>query len=67
MTETKYYFVSFVYGASEKKFYNGLLNIHPLEWQADANDSYPDQYVLMHWQEISREEFDTFYRNGVWL
>lgn len=52
-----FYFISFMYGASEKVMCNTVTNVHPLTWQVDANKSYPGQYVLVSWQQISEEEF----------
>jgi len=54
----KYYFISFIYGASEKTLENNVINEHPLEWQKSANKSYPGQYILKDWKEITKEEYE---------
>jgi hypothetical protein len=56
--DVKYYFVSFMYGASEKIPSNAVLHTHPIDWQMHCSKSYPGQYVLLHWQEITKEEYD---------
>jgi len=52
-----YYFISFMYGASEKTLENAVIDEHPLEWQKYSNKSYPGQYKLKDWEEISKEEY----------
>lgn len=54
----KYYFVSFMYGASEKQASNAVLHCHPIDWQIECEKVYPGQYVLMSWQEITKDEYD---------
>ena len=56
--QVKYYFVSFMYGASKKIPSNAVLHCHPIDWQIRCEKSHPGQYVLMHWQEITKEEYD---------
>lgn len=56
----KYYFISFMYGASEKTLENTAIDEHPLEWQKYVNKSYPGQYKLMDWKEITREECEVY-------
>lgn len=56
----KYYFISYMYGASEKKLENMVTDQHPLEWQKRVNDRYPGQYKLQSWQEITKEEYETY-------
>jgi len=53
----KYYFITFMYGASEKTLENKVIDEHPLEWEKYANKSYPGQYKLKDWKEISKEEY----------
>lgn len=54
MDEKRYYFITFWYGASEKTMENGVIDVHPLEWQ---NKRPRDQYVLNGWQEIYEDEY----------
>lgn len=56
----KYYFIRFMYGASEKLSYNDAIDHHPFEWQKHGNKSYPGQYILKDWKEISKEEYEAF-------
>lgn len=53
----KYYFITFMYGASEKTLQNMTIERHPLEWQKSCNKFYPGQYVLTDWKEISELEY----------
>lgn len=50
----RYFFITFYYGASEKTFENGVIEVTPLEWQKQRPR---DQYVLNSWQEISEAEY----------
>jgi hypothetical protein len=59
-----YYFISFMYGASEKVLQNDVIKESPLEWQKYANKMHSGQYVLKNWKEISREEYESF-KKGV--
>lgn len=54
----EYYFVVFMYGASEKELKNGVINRHPLQWQKECNASYPGQYILKDWKQITREHYE---------
>lgn len=56
----KYYFITFLYGASDKTFQNNVIDEHPLEWQKYTNKSYPTQYVLQSWREITKNEYEMF-------
>lgn len=58
--ESKYYFITFMYGASQKTLENDVIIDHPSKWQKEANKSYPGQYVLKDWKEITKEEYDKF-------
>lgn len=57
---TRYYFISFMYGESEKTLCNDVINENPSEWQKYANKSHPGQYVLTDWREITKAEYDAF-------
>lgn len=56
----KYYFISFMYGASEKRECNSLIDRHPLLWQRVCNEIYPGQYVLTNWKEVSEKDYVIF-------
>jgi len=56
----KYYFITFMYGASEKTLENMVIDEHPLEWQKYANKSHRGQYILKDWKEITEEEYKKF-------
>lgn len=56
----KYYFISFMYGASEKKLENAVIDHHPFEWQRYSNKSYRGQYILINWKEITMEEYQEY-------
>jgi hypothetical protein len=51
----KYYFVSFMEGSLAS---NAVLHCHPIDWQIACSKSHPGQYVLLHWQEITKDEYD---------
>lgn len=53
----KFYFITFMYGASEKTVSHTVISEHPFDWQKGANRSYPGQYVLLNWKVISEEEY----------
>jgi hypothetical protein len=53
-----YYFVSFMYGASEKVIQNDVIDEHPLTWQRYANKMHPNQYVLISWHEVGKQDYD---------
>jgi hypothetical protein len=59
----KYYFISFMYGASEKELVNGITNEHPIEWQIECDRLYPGQYRLISWNEITKAEFEKYYEH----
>ncbi|MER2061454.1 MAG: hypothetical protein ABS894_00835 [Aerococcus urinaeequi] len=58
--EKNYYFVSYMYGSSQKTHENGLIEEHPLHWQATCEKNYPGQYVLKGWKEITKKEYETY-------
>jgi hypothetical protein len=55
-----YYFIIFMYGASEKTIQNDVTDEHPFEWEKSSNKLYPKQYKLIDWREISKEEYETY-------
>ena len=55
-----YYFISFMYGASEKRLSNTVIKERPLQWQKDADKRYPGQYVLKTWKEITKKEYEEY-------
>jgi hypothetical protein len=59
----KYYFVSFAYGASEKQMENGIVDIHPIDWQIQCDKQYPGQYTILSWNEITKEQFERYYKH----
>lgn len=56
----EYYFISFMYGASDKRPENSVTDEHPLAWQKRVNKRYPGQYKLTSWKEISAEEYEEY-------
>jgi hypothetical protein len=62
--EQKYYFIIFLFGASVKTTHHLLTELHPLDWQVKADNSYPGQYKLTNWKEISEEEYKKY--GGEW-
>ena len=56
----KYYFVHFMYGASEKSHYNTVTKTHNLQLQIECDKSYPGQYVITNWVEIDVLTYDKY-------
>lgn len=54
------YFITFMYGASEKTLENRVIAVHPLVWQKEVNKQYPGQYVLKDWKKITRTEYESY-------
>jgi hypothetical protein len=59
------YFISFMYGASEKTLTNDVIEENPLKWQRRVEKSHPGQYVLKDWKEISKEEYKEYKRGRI--
>jgi hypothetical protein len=64
---SKFYFVLYVckrIGKIEPNLKNCqvlLKDQHPLEWQLECNEKYQrEEYTVLHWQEISSDEFNRF-------
>jgi hypothetical protein len=49
-----------MYGANEKTLENAVIDEHPLEWEKYTNKSYPGQYKLKDWKELTKEEYETY-------
>lgn len=58
----KYYFISFMYGASEKIVENRVIDESPFDWQKRVNKTYPGQYILMNWIETNKEVYNNYIR-----
>lgn len=56
----KYYFISFSYRHKKQigfSYGNGLINIHPLEWQTQQYKYQDGEYSLLFWKEISQSDY----------
>lgn len=53
-----YFYITFLYGASEKQIHSSAISVHPLKWINDVENQYPGQYVLMTWKKVSEQEYN---------
>ena len=62
--DDKYYFISYAWKrpGREQEISNTTKTTHPIEWEKDCNKKYgaQEQYILIAWQEITKEMYEKY-------
>jgi hypothetical protein len=63
---SKYYFITFITRRLGRQYLDSdVISEHPFEWFKKAQSESNNKIVLVGWQEISKEEYDMYDKDGI--